>query len=451
MAIAPLAGAGPGRRAARSVDRRIHHGRVSRRRRDVRRSPTSSRFCGRARSSSRPAGFDDARALVAELRLDARVTLPAGGLDVRSRVGAADAARAAAARTLQGFGLDGPSGRGARRRRARPLPARHAEGRSRARPRDRVPRRRRLPARRPDDAAQPRGDRSGRRRATGSLLHEIDRTMTPMGGRLLRAWLLRPLVALERIQDRLDAVEELAFRATERAKLRETLKTIHDIERLVARARSGRRARAISSRCASRSPPCRACGCCCRDLQAPLVRSLAAELDDLADLRDELDRTLVDEPPAVARDGGVIRDGVDPELDELRAISRSGKQHHRRRWKTPSGAHRHPSLKIRYNRVFGYYIEVSKSNLAQRAGRLSPQADDRRRRAFHHAGAQGVRGEGPRRRRADPRARDRDLRPPAPRVAGEGAAHPGHGARAGVARRARALAETAAAATTRSR
>ena len=74
---------------------------------------------------------------------------------------------------------------------------------------------------------------------TGSLLHEIDRTMTSMGGRLLRSWLLRPLVALERIQDRLDAVEEIAFRSTERAKLRETLKTIHDLERLVARASLG--------------------------------------------------------------------------------------------------------------------------------------------------------------------------------------------------------------------
>jgi DNA mismatch repair protein MutS len=74
---------------------------------------------------------------------------------------------------------------------------------------------------------------------TGSLLHEIDRTITPMGGRLLRAWLLRPLVALERIQDRLDAVEDFAFRSTARMKLRDTLKSIHDIERLVARAALG--------------------------------------------------------------------------------------------------------------------------------------------------------------------------------------------------------------------
>jgi DNA mismatch repair protein MutS len=70
----------------------------------------------------------------------------------------------------------------------------------------------------------------------GSLLKEIDRTMTAMGGRLLRSWLLRPLCSLERIRDRLDAVEELAFRSTERGKLRETLKAVHDLERLVARA-----------------------------------------------------------------------------------------------------------------------------------------------------------------------------------------------------------------------
>jgi DNA mismatch repair protein MutS len=89
-----------------------------------------------------------------------------------------------------------------------------------------------------------------------------------------------------------------------------------------------------------------------------------AELDDLADVRDALDRTLIDEPPLVARDGGVVRDGVDAELDELRRISRGGKQRiadmeEAERARTGIG-----SLKIRYNRVFGYYIEISKSNLA---------------------------------------------------------------------------------------
>ena len=197
----------------------------------------------------------------------------------------------------------------------------------------------------------------------GSLLGEIDRTVTPMGGRLLRTWLLRPLLSLERIQDRLDAVEEFAFRATERAKIRETLKAVHDMERLVARAALGTAGpRDLVSLKASMAviPRLRLLA---EDLQAPLVRSLFAEIDDLADLRDELDRGLIDEPPALAREGGMIRDGVDPELDELRTISRSGKQRiaemeEAERARTGIG-----SLKIRYNRVFGYYIEISKSNL----------------------------------------------------------------------------------------
>jgi DNA mismatch repair protein MutS len=198
---------------------------------------------------------------------------------------------------------------------------------------------------------------------TGSLLHEIDRTITPMGGRLLRAWLLRPLVTLERIQDRLDAVEDFAFRATARTKLRDTYKTIHDVERLVARAAlgtAGPRDLVALRHSIATVPRVRLL---VDELQAPLVRSLAAELDDLADVRDDLDRTLIDEPPAVAREGGVIRDGVDAELDELRDISRSGKRRiaemeDAERARTGIG-----SLKIRYNRVFGYYIEISKSNL----------------------------------------------------------------------------------------
>jgi DNA mismatch repair protein MutS len=197
----------------------------------------------------------------------------------------------------------------------------------------------------------------------GSLLHELDRTITPMGGRLLRAWLVRPLVALERIQDRLDAVEDFAFRGTARTKLRDTLKTIHDIERLVARAAlgtAGPRDLVSLRRSIAAIPRVRML---LDEFQAPLVGSLVGELDDLADIRDALDRTLMDEPPAVAREGGVIRDGVDPEIDDLRNISRSGKQRiaemeDAERRRTGIG-----SLKIRYNRVFGYYIEVSKSNL----------------------------------------------------------------------------------------
>jgi len=209
--------------------------------------------------------------------------------------------------------------------------------------------------------------------ARGSLLNEIDRTVTSMGGRLLRAWLLRPLLSLERIRDRLDAVEELAYRTTDRGRFRDVLKDVHDIERLVGRVALGTagprdlvalrmsiaaipRLRLMLDSGPDKVRPA-------DGVQAPLLRSLLAELDDLADVRDLIERTLVDEPGALARDGGFTRDGVDPELDELKAISRSGRQviaemEERERARTGIG-----SLKVRFNRVFGYYIEVSKANL----------------------------------------------------------------------------------------
>ena len=197
----------------------------------------------------------------------------------------------------------------------------------------------------------------------GSLLHEIDRTVTPMGGRLLRTWLLRPLLSLERIRDRLDAVEELAYRTTERGKLREAFKSVHDLERLVARAAlntAGPRDLVGLKLSISAVPRARTA---LDGLEAPLVTTLVSRLDDLQDVRDGIDQALVDEPPALARDGGFIRDGLDPELDALREISRSGKKiiaelEERERARTGIG-----SLKVRYNRVFGYYIEVSKPNL----------------------------------------------------------------------------------------
>jgi DNA mismatch repair protein MutS len=198
----------------------------------------------------------------------------------------------------------------------------------------------------------------------GSLLNEIDRTVTPMGGRLMRAWLLRPLLSLERIQDRLDAVEDFAFRSTERAKVRETLKSIHDIERLVARTALGTAGPRDLVSLKSSIAVIPRLRMLLSEMQAPLVRSLIAEIDDLADIRDALDRTLVDEPPAVARDGGMLRDGIDAELDELRMISRSGKQRIAEMEEGERARTGITSLKIRYNRVFGYYIEISKSNLA---------------------------------------------------------------------------------------
>jgi DNA mismatch repair protein MutS len=197
----------------------------------------------------------------------------------------------------------------------------------------------------------------------GSLLDELDRTMTAVGSRLMRSWLLRPLVTLEPIRDRLDAVEELAFLATDRGKFRDAIKGVQDLERLLARAAlgtAGPRDLVGLAHSLTVIPRVRAV---LADLRAPLAQSLLAELDDLADVRDDIERTLVDEPPALARDGGFTRDGRDAEIDELRRISRSGKQviaEMEERERTRTGI---SSLKVRFNRVFGYYIEISKSNL----------------------------------------------------------------------------------------
>ena len=204
------------------------------------------------------------------------------------------------------------------------------------------------------------GSEGGR---AGSLLDELDRTVTSIGSRLLRSWLLRPLVALEPIRDRLDAVEELAFRTIDRGKFRDALKGVQDVERLVARAAlgtAGPRDLVGLKTSLAVVPRLRTL---LSELQAPLVCSLVSELDDLPDLRATIEATLVDEPPALTRDGGFTRDGADRELDELRTISRGGKQviaqlEERERARTGIN-----SLKVRFNRVFGYYIEISKSNL----------------------------------------------------------------------------------------
>jgi DNA mismatch repair protein MutS len=197
----------------------------------------------------------------------------------------------------------------------------------------------------------------------GSLLREIDRTVTPMAGRLLRSWLLRPLSSLERIRDRLDSVEELAFHTTERGQFRDTLKAVQDLERLVARVALGTAGPRdlVSLRHSLDAIP--RVKVLLGAMRAPLLQSLLAELDELPDVREDIARTVLDEPPALTREGGFTRDGVDHELDDLRTISRSGRQviaemEERERQRTGIA-----SLKVRFNRVFGYYIEISKSNL----------------------------------------------------------------------------------------
>ena len=235
--------------------------------------------------------------------------------------------------------------------------------------------------------------------------------MTALGGRLLRSWLIRPLVTLERIQDRLDAVEDFAFHGTDRAKPRDALKGMHDLERLISRISLGTAGpRDLTSLRQSLAllPRVRQVA---STLSSPLVRSLTAAIDELTDVHDAIAAAIVDEPPALARDGGMICDGADTALDELRAISRGGKTAIAAMEEAERARTGVSSLKIRYNRVFGYYIEVTKSNLAAvPSDYYIRKQNNRRRRALHHAGAQGIRGQRPHARRAHSCARARALR-----------------------------------------
>jgi DNA mismatch repair protein MutS len=198
----------------------------------------------------------------------------------------------------------------------------------------------------------------------GTLLDILDHTRTAMGGRLLRDWILRPLVEFERIQDRLDAVEELAFRALDRARAREALGQVQDLDRIVGRVTLGTAAPrdlvALARSLRALPPVAETLG----DCNAPLLRLLVKDLDPPLDLAEDVERTLVEDPPALLREGGFIRDGVDADLDELRSTSRGARTtiaaiEERERARTGIA-----SLKVRFNRVFGYYIEVSRSNLA---------------------------------------------------------------------------------------
>jgi DNA mismatch repair protein MutS len=196
-----------------------------------------------------------------------------------------------------------------------------------------------------------------------TLLRAIDATVTPMGKRLLRAWLLRPSVDREEINARLDAVEIQVKQTIAREELRRSLEGILDLERLLSRVTletaNPRDVLALSVSLA-KLPAVRGG---LSQLAAPRLVMLRDGVDELTDLREKIDRTIVPEPPLSLSDGGVIAAGVNSQLDELRDLSRNSKQHlaqieQRERQRTSIG-----SLKVKFNSIFGYYLEVSKPNL----------------------------------------------------------------------------------------
>jgi DNA mismatch repair protein MutS len=205
---------------------------------------------------------------------------------------------------------------------------------------------------------------SGGQDDRATLFRTLDACLTPMGKRLLRATILRPLNAAPEIEARYEAVAEAHNDLLKREEIRRAFAGILDLERLLARisldSAGPRDVRALAASLARLPGLKTAVGA----MRAARWRATSAQLDTLDDLTARIVKTIVAEPPLTLADGGAIAAGVDEELDELRGISTSGRQaiaaiEDRERRRTGIG-----SLKVRYNSVFGYYIEITKANLA---------------------------------------------------------------------------------------
>ena len=197
----------------------------------------------------------------------------------------------------------------------------------------------------------------------GSLLGVLDQTKTAMGGRLLRSWMERPLLSPAKIGKRLSAVQELVDKTIDREELRLSLREVSDYERVMARIVTGTancRDLVALSQGAATLP---AIHDRLETLSSPLLKEIYDQLDPLQDLKEAIEKTIVDEPPFVLREGGMIRDGANEELDKLREIQNGGTgmlTAIEAREKEATGIR---NLRVGYNRVFGYYIEVAKGQL----------------------------------------------------------------------------------------
>lgn len=197
-----------------------------------------------------------------------------------------------------------------------------------------------------------------------SLLGVIDRTVTGMGARLLRSWILRPSIKRSEIQTRLSAVSELTDTIL-RDKIRFLLKEVSDLERLVGKLNLGNvtpRDLVALNRSLLQTPTI---NLSLSDAKSLLIQVLSENIFELPEIRDLIENSISDEPPLNIADGGVIRDGFNFDLDELRQISRSAKQ-------TIAGFEENEkkrtgisNLKVKFNNVFGYFIEISKGNISR--------------------------------------------------------------------------------------
>jgi len=191
----------------------------------------------------------------------------------------------------------------------------------------------------------------------------MDRTVTAMGGRRLRQWIQQPLIDVERIRRRHQAVAELVDKSLSRDDLRSALDGVYDLERLnakIAMANANAKDLVALRRSLEKLPGLLDLSA---SLESPLLVSLRESIDPLSDVLELISTAIVDDPPFVLREGGLIRDGYHAELDELRSLSREGKGWIARLEQEEKVRTGISSLKVRFNKVFGYYIEVTRSHL----------------------------------------------------------------------------------------
>ena len=199
----------------------------------------------------------------------------------------------------------------------------------------------------------------------GTLLWVLDKTSTSMGGRLLRRWLNDPLLDVKEIQERLNAVKELKDNLMIRGDIEETLKKVYDVERLAGKMTYGNanaRDMITLRNSLEKIPDVKNVLAQCNSSK---LKELYEEFDELKDIHELIEKSIVEEPPMTIKEGGIIKVGYDEEIDKLKTATTQGKN-----WiiqleaeeKEKTGI---KSLKVGYNKVFGYYLEVSKSNMSQ--------------------------------------------------------------------------------------
>lgn len=195
-----------------------------------------------------------------------------------------------------------------------------------------------------------------------SLIGTLDHTLTPMGARLLKRWIVFPLRDIQKINERLDAVETLIRETELTHKLQQHLRNVGDLERLVSKIPLRKINPREVMQLARALKEVEDVAALLNDIQDPLLRQLQEQLDPCRPILDRILAEISDNPPVLANKGGVMREGVDKTLDDLRAIASSGKEYLLRIQQQESEATGIPSLKVAFNNVFGYYLEVTNTH-----------------------------------------------------------------------------------------